>query len=133
MILQYFNAAQKFADLHGDTTVSAEILQVIHSLQEINNDITMQQDEVRNNLQQNIHEIRLQQVAFEQRGKNEADRHNEQYLAEAGIKVDKLLHGWGELRKLQAIRGESPFSESFDIDTILMEAALLMPSNSSLA
>lgn len=127
-ILQYLNAAQKFADLHRDSEASARISHAVNSLTDIYNDFTQQQDGVRNNLQLNIQEIRLQQAALEQQAKVEAERHNEQYLVDAGTKVAELLRGSCQPKKSQAIRSESPFSESFDIDAILMEAALLTPS-----
>lgn len=122
-ILRYLDAAQEFAALHQDSEVGASISHIARDLQEVYNDFVLRQGGLKDTLQLKIHDIRLQQATLEEQAKVEADRLNQQYLAEAGTKVDGLLRGrWQH----QAVRHESPFSGSSDIDDILMEAASLM-------
>jgi len=128
-ILQHLDAAQAFATLHQDSEVNASISHIARGLQEVYSDFVLRQGGLKDNLQLKIHDIRLQQAALEKQAKIEADRLNQQYLAEAATKVDGLLRGrWQH----QAVRHESPFSGSSDIDDILMEAVSLMVPESPL-
>lgn len=128
-VIDCLNAGQQFAAIHRDAAVHAAVSSLADCVKEVHRDLSLRQQVMHAALMRKLDHIHQQQATQVHVARADASTQNQQHLTDAGQRIERLLRSRSDVSVLESVIRPGEFSDSSDIEDILLAAERRQPSD----